>query len=274
MHTGLGDGREPVAGNHVGARAWSQGASMGLVEASAKLGTMMIDQAAVFSGKLEKAKFLCYPGTPDNLLGGEPKELFFYLNPNTIQVEKTMEFEEDPMKQWTSTIRYAQTRPIELSIGELWFDTYDTRKSVREEYIDALESLIDYDPTTHYPNVIVFVYGEFTNRTKHQITYTFFMQKLNVQYTMFLADGTPVRAKVSVCLKQVMPVDVQEQVAPKESPDHAKIYTIKRGDTLQSISTFAYGTPLEWRRIANTNRIDDPMTLRPGGKLCLPPILQ
>ncbi|MFO0750609.1 MAG: LysM peptidoglycan-binding domain-containing protein [Myxococcota bacterium] len=231
-------------------------------------------EVSTFGGKLEKAKFICYPGTPEDLLGGTPRELPFFLNPSTIHMEKEMKFEEQPTVQTTTGVRYAHTDPICLSIGELWFDTYDTRKSVREEYIDELESLADYDPDTHYPRTIVFHFGVFSARTKHQVVYTFFLSKLSVDYTMFLCDGTPVRAKVSVSLKQLMTPRLEQEVRPKQSPDHARIYTVKRGDTLQRISTFAYGSPSEWRRIADSNHLDDPMSLRPGAKLVLPPILR
>ncbi|MFO0750796.1 MAG: LysM peptidoglycan-binding domain-containing protein [Myxococcota bacterium] len=233
-----------------------------------------MDDVSMFGGTLEKAKFLCYPWSPDELIIAAPSEIKFFLNPSSIHVEKSMSFTEEPHVQTTSGVKYSHTHPICLNIGELWFDTYDTRKSVREEHIDALESLVDYDPRSHYPQVIVFVFGEFSHRTRHNTVYTFFLSKLSVDYTMFLPDGTPVRAKVSVCLKQVLPQRTQEEQNPKGSPDHAKLYTVKQGDTLQKISTYAYGTPVEWRRIADANGLDDPMTLRPGRKLNLPPILK
>jgi nucleoid-associated protein YgaU len=49
---------------------------------------------------------------------------------------------------------------------------------------------------------------------------------------------------------------------------------MKRGDTLQAIAHAEYDDPREWRRIADTNGIDDPMSLRPGNKLLVPPILK
>ena len=49
--------------------------------------------------------------------------------------------------------------------------------------------------------------------------------------------------------------------------------TVRRGDTLAAIAHVEYNDPGEWRRIANANDIDDPMSLKPGMKLLVPPIL-
>jgi len=232
------------------------------------------DQASPFGDRLEKAKLLCYPGTPDDVLGGVPKELTFFLNPSSIQIRKSVQHQRDTGTQVTTRLRYGHTEPTQLTLGETWFDTYEARQSVREAYIDELEALADYDPETHHPRAIVFVFGEFSQRTRHKNVYVFLLSSLTVDYTMFLPDGTPVRAKVSLCLEQMLPSELEERHAPKESPDHAKLYTVQRGDTLAGIAAHAYGDAREWRRIADTNHIDDPMTLRPGRKLLLPPILK
>ncbi|MFO0747796.1 MAG: hypothetical protein U1F43_19340 [Myxococcota bacterium] len=145
----------------------------------------------------EKAKFICYPGTPGPRRG-TPRAAVLPEPHRPSTWRRRWKFEEQPTVQTTTGIRYAHTDPICLSIGELWFDTYDTRKSVREEYIDALETLVDYDPHTHYPNIIVFVFGEDSPSAQHHVVYTFFLSKLSVDYTMFLPDGTPVKAR-SAC---------------------------------------------------------------------------
>jgi len=228
----------------------------------------------MFGGSLVKAKFVCYPGTEDNMMGGTPWEMPFFLNPASIKTHKEVSYEDDAGAQRTLAIRFSHVHPTCLELGELWFDTYDTRKSVREQYIDKLEDLCNYDPETHYPPVVVFHFGEFSQATKHKYDYTFFVSKLDVDYTMFLADGTPVRAQVAICLKQVLTASGEQVTRDKRSPDHARVYTVKRGDTLQGIARFAYEDPREWRRIANSNAIDDPMDLRPGRVLVLPPILR
>ena len=90
---------------------------------------------------------------------------------------------------------------------------------------------------------------------------------------MFLNDGTPVRAKVDLTLKTGLTPQEQAEEDSKKSPDHAKMVTVRRGDTLSAIAHVEYNDSGEWRRIADANGIDDPMSLRPGMKLLVPPIL-
>ena len=59
-----------------------------------------------------------------------------------------------------------------------------------------------------------------------------------------------------------------------ESPDHAKLHAVRRGETLQSIAAQEYDDPNQWRRIADANGIDDPFRLDPGARLIIPPILR
>ncbi len=228
---------------------------------------------SLFGGALAKAEFVIH-NVENGDIGPALETFKFYINPHTIHIDKEIDFKEEEVTHGTTRLRYGSTKPVCLNLGELWFDTYDTRESVRKKYIDTLEKLLDYKKDTHVLNVVKFVWGEFTMLSDVDIDYVFLPSKLSVDYTLFLPSGMPCRAKVSMCLRQFMTAKKEASIRPKESPDHARIYTVKRGDTLQSIARFAYDSPTEWRRIANSNKLDDPMVLRPGTQLMLPPILK
>lgn len=242
----------------------------------AKAATKLIDNLDVskFGGNLEKAQLDVYEVTDGSLAGKPARSIPFYLNPHTVSVTKEAEFTEESKLAGTIKLKYAQTKPVTLSVGEMWFDTYDTRESVREQFIDHLEELLDYNKGTHVLNAVVFTWGQFSQATKFKSQYVFLVCQIKTDYVLFLPDGTPCRAKVALTMHQLMTEEKEGVELPKESPDHARIYTVKRGDTMQGISKFAYNTPTEWRRIAASNRIDDPMELHPGMRLVLPPILK
>jgi len=226
----------------------------------------------LLGGALQKAMFEAYdkPGgakAPDY-------DLTFFLNPKSISIEKSMILEEPKTQGNTTEIKWTGTNPIVMKLGELWFDTYESRKSVRTEYIDKLESLVDYNAKMHHPPVVRLIWGDFTQKTTKAPEYQFYVEKLAVDYSMFLPGGMPVRAKVQVTLRQVLLIKQKSATDAKKSPDHAKVYTVKRGDTLQAIAFAEYDDPRQWRRIAETNDLDDPMSLRPGAKLLVPPILK
>ena len=217
-------------------------------------------------GKTKKTRKKLAIGTGEN-----PNEISFFLNPNKIVVSKELDLViEKQTNNQPSTTKATTTKPISMDLGTIWFDTYDTRESVRKKYIDTLEKLMDpYDSEHHVPSVY-FVWGEFSDSEK-KAQYYFYVKKLDVTYEMFLPNGTPVRASVKIALQQCGGDELKTKF---QSPDHAKLYTVRRGDTLQGISLAEYDDPREWRRIADSNGIVDPMSLTPGTKLLVPPILR
>lgn len=226
----------------------------------------------VNKGELSKASFeiwgkLTDAGDLQDRKSG--MDVKFQFNPATLSTKQENTFEKKENNQTASGIEYKSTGPVCLQIPDMIFDTYETRKSVRSEYIDKLEALMTYIKDTHVLPVIVFNWGEFSGSSKHNPDYAFFMKGLDVEYSLFLPDATPVRAKVKVSLEQI-PWDRKD----KQSPDHAKLYVVRQGDTLQGIATREYEDPGEWRRIAKLNNISDPLELRPGTKLLVPPILK
>lgn len=228
-------------------------------------------QSAMFGGKLEKAELIAYT-KPD--LASVHKKVQLWVNPSSIQMTKETQLKEEPAAAGTTEKKFSLTYPVCLKIGEMWFDTYDTRESVRTKYINDIEAMLDYIPSTHHLPVVVFNWGQFTATADSVPKFKWYVTKCAVDYTLFLPDATPVRAKVDLSLEQVRPKSEEMKENPKESPDHAKLYTVKKGDTLQGIAMAEYEDPREWRRIAKTNGIDDPLDLRPGTKLLVPPILK
>jgi len=223
-------------------------------------------------GKLDKAALVVYDEDKTSNL---PDKVEFLYNPETVTVEKSAEFKEHSTqgsdageKEWTHSMSRS------LKIASIYFDTFETRKNVRTEYIDKLERLIHYDEDLHRPPRLLFVWGKFAAENDDYNTCKWYLKKVNVNYIMFLNDGTPVRAKVDFELIEATSISDQQMRREKQSPDHAKIYTVRRGDTLQSIAFREYENPSEWRRIADLNGIDDPLNLEPGTKLLVPPILK
>lgn len=222
------------------------------------------------TGEMEKARL----HVVDSWSGGFT-DLEFLYNPETVTVEKASEFKEHQTqgsdsgeKEWTHGVSRT------LKISSIYFDTYETRQNVRVVYIDKLERLIHYDQELHRPPRVLLIWGKFMSENDDYNSCKWYVQKVNIQYVMFLNDGTPVRAKVDIDLVEATTVEEQATARDKRSPDHAKVYTVQRGDTLQSIAWREYDDPAEWRRIAEANGIDDPMSLEPGTKLLVPPILK
>lgn len=148
---------------------------------------------------------------------------------------------------------------------ELFFDTYEKATSVKA-HTDKVHRLALIDPTLHRPPMLLVTWGT--------LKFQGVIESVNHRFTMFLEDGTPVRATCTLAIREARSASEQrEEAGELESPDHAKMHAVRRGETLQSIASEQYEDPGEWRRIADANGIDDPLRLEPGRRLIIPPIL-
>ena len=237
--------------------------------------TSSIDQ--YIHGELQKATL-----TPKKGEGatGDQSPFTFQYNPETITVKRYASTASQPTagsdhKGQSTTGAATEDREAELSLKGIIFDTYEQKptKSVYKEYIERLELLIGYDQGKHSPLSLLFTWGKFAGENKSELQLQCWIDALSVEYTMFLNDGMPVRAKVDLTLKTGLTPQEQADQDSKKSPDHAKMVTVRRGDTLSAIAHVEYNNSGEWRHIADANGIDDPMSLRPEMKLLVPPIL-
>jgi LysM repeat protein len=135
-------------------------------------------------------------------------------------------------------------------------------KDVRVAYVNALRGLMDLNRDLHAPPIVRFTWDTEVFRGV--------LESLNVTYVLFTPEGVPLRAKLSLSLKEYRPVDIQIKENPTASPDFEKTYVVKRGDTLSGIASAVYRDASVWRNIAANNQIQDPRSLPPGQVLQLP----
>jgi hypothetical protein len=100
------------------------------------------------------------------------------------------------------------------------------------------------------------------------------LERLEQQFTLFMEDGTPVRATSGCTFKEWRTNydDLNRQAT--QSADIAKTRIVKRGETLSGIAAEEYHNPGLWRPIADENGIDDPLSVLPGTVLLVPALTQ
>ena len=225
-------------------------------------------------GQLEKAYLEV--DKEDDRATSKGEKLTFQFNPETIKVNRVQARTSAPVLGSQDKQQDQGSAPSQgestLVISNVIFDTYEQKpfKCVYTEYIKTLEMMSGYDEGKHAPPSLVFHWGKFSEVHSGNSQLKCKLDGVNVEYTMFLNDGTPVRAKADLTLRLGLPADEQKEL---HSPDHAKLVTVKRGETLADIAFEEYDNPGEWRRIADANGIDDPLNIPAGTKLMVPPIL-
>jgi len=144
---------------------------------------------------------------------------------------------------------------------DIFFDTYTYFQSEDvTHHTDKVSALLKVQGDIHAPPVCTFQWGSFF--------FTGTLEKVTKKFTMFIEDGTPVRATLSVTFRQFTP-----EVGTKSSPDKTKMRELNQGDSLWLIASQEYGDTSKWKEIADANpNIDNPRLVRPGIRLVIPPL--
>ena len=151
---------------------------------------------------------------------------------------------------------------------KLLFDTYDTptlrKKDVRTEYTSKVFELTQVEDEKHRPPYCQVWWG-----TAGKI-FQGVIDRLDQRFTLFMEDGTPVRATLTCTFKEWRTNKEDRERQGLKSSDIAKRKLLRRGDTLSVLAADEYGDPAEWRPIAVANGIDDPLRLTVGRALTVP----
>jgi hypothetical protein len=167
-------------------------------------------------------------------------------------------------------LEFEKGAPATLQLS-LFFDTYEQGTDVRSTYTDALwklmlvdEKLLNKKSKKGRPPKVRFQWG---NAWGFEAVITSMTQR----FTLFLYDGTPVRATVDVSFTQVK----DDLFYPPQNPTSGgvgggRVWAVRDGDTLAWIAYQEYGDSNQWRQIADANHLTQVRTLRPGMMLEIP----
>ena len=101
------------------------------------------------------------------------------------------------------------------------------------------------------------------------MSFASFITSVSAKYTLFSADGMPIRAVCSVSMEE-MPGEPFKQNPTSGGFDVRRVHRTVAGDTLASLAWSEYGDATQWRALAVYNAVDDPMRLAVGAVLMLP----
>jgi nucleoid-associated protein YgaU len=204
--------------------------------------------------------------------GGDTGRIMCLYNPNEYTLKKR--------NNWTPVKAIGKNIPeLKFTGGQsqtltmqLFFDTYTLGEDVRDTTkriwklmsIDPL--LTDTNTDKGRPPKVRFGWG--TGEWSFEAVITDITQK----NTMFSRDGVPVRATLDITFLQAKDVSVYKEQNPttRGQAGH-KQRVVNEGDTIDWIAHEEYGDSAQWRFIADTNHLDDPLRLKPGQVLAIPP---
>jgi hypothetical protein len=179
-------------------------------------------------------------------------------------------------------VQYVRGQAETLTV-DLFFDTTEegTGPNARSvtEHTDRIYQLLKIEPATHAPPVCAFQWNtkfpgsDVSEKIGNQRRNDFqcVIESIRQRFTMFSPEGVPLRAVLTVTMREYRTLDEQLAQPPRESADRTTSHVVRRGDTLGAIAARHYRRGDAWRDIAAANGIEDPRRLEPGVFLHLPP---
>src|SRR4030095_5276213 len=97
----------------------------------------------------------------DAAAGDPDGQIEAYFNPKEIGIDKNVPWNKHQDSKGDKPIlEFTDADPAELTL-ELLFDTFESRKSVYQEYIEKLEKLVKVDETKKRPPMVLFLWGTY-----------------------------------------------------------------------------------------------------------------
>ena len=168
-------------------------------------------------------------------------------------------------------IKFSQGGAQTLKL-QLFFDTYAEGTDVRE-HTNPLWTMmmVNTDKTNprsnkSEPPAVTFQWGG--------LSFGAVITNMTQKFTLFLKDGTPVRTTVDLSLEQLG----DEEDYPRQNPtsgsgEEPKTRIVRASERIDLIAYQEYEDAAQWRRIAQANNLPNPLNLRPGQRLVIPPMI-
>lgn len=225
------------------------------------------------TGKLEKMLLLSFGDSKAAENGLKPQAdawMELLINPETYTLDYKLEISkvQAPGKDGVQ-LKYNYTPPKEMSFEFLFDNTGIIDGKPRESIVEDIEKLkkvlIDYKGEAHEPPHCKLVWGEKSVFKGRAI-------ELSIQYKLFNADGTPIRAIAKVKFLESIEEKKNEALKDKKSADLTHVKTVKAGDTLPLLCYQIYQDPRYYLQVAQANQLDNFRSLPIGLKLFFPPL--
>lgn len=204
---------------------------------------------------------------------GGKKDFKIPINPENFT--RNLKVERDATKghgnQHTNS-KFVGTAPEELKIeftldGTKTVEGYlESMKSmaVKDQLKKLLECVYDYDGKIHSPRYLKILYGS-------ELNFNCVLTSLDINHTLFNADGSPLRAKVTANFLQYVAPETRAKKERNSSPDLTHQKTVKAGDRLDRMTNDVYDNPSYFLQVAMTNDLTSVRTIKPGRELFFHP---
>ena len=216
--------------------------------------------------------------------GGDMEIFEVQFNPTEFSLDKGAQIAEISIPGLDSPLLQFVRGQNEKMTLDLFFDTTEGGMSTGATSVttltDRIYELVKIEPAGHAPPICTFVWN---NRfpgadisphagNQRRTSFQCIFESVKQKFTLFSPEGVPLRATLSVSLREYKTLNQQLHELNLSSPDRTHSHVVQNGDTLSRIAGRYYNKPGEWRSVAEANEIEDPRRILVGAFLNIPPI--
>lgn len=225
---------------------------------------------------LTKVKIQAY--NDKALRGSVVKSFELPVNPESYTQNYKVEYNAQQGHGNQSTdARFKSTAPEQLRLDFFFDETHTIEgygneqkytkgpyKTVQDELKDFLDTVYHMEGEIHRPRFLQLTWGTFK--------FSCILKNLDLNYTLFKADGTPIRIKIAATFLNYIAQDERVAREKKKSPDLTRIRNAKQGERLDLMTSEVYNTPQYVLQIAKANNLSSIRQLKQGQELRFPPL--
>jgi hypothetical protein len=199
------------------------------------------------------------------------------FNPEDYTISQQNTYNKDPEDgSDVPRTNFSSAGDRTLSLNTLYFDTYELPIPVdvslithllfelMKPSVDQTTGTGETETTKKVPPPVIFSWGLF----QFYAVITSCTQK----FTLFHSTGIPLRAEVQIEFQQHLRSDMYAWQNPTSGGGPIeRIWRVKAGDRLDLIADQVYRDSTKWRLIADRNGISNPLSIKAGQSLRIPP---
>jgi hypothetical protein len=218
-------------------------------------------------GKLEKLKVYSYK---DKKYSKDEREYETLINPEDFSESYKIEYTTGKSSgESGGEKKFNRIAPQTVNLRFIFDSTgILSSKSVPDQVSDFMSVVFDYDGDSHQPRYVKIIWGEKGKRDLFKGR----LDSVDIKYTLFKPDGTPIRATASAALTASVDKETENLKKKNSSPDLTHVRVVKEGDTLPLMTYGIYGDSLYYMEVARVNKLRSVRNLKVGTKLFFPPI--
>jgi LysM repeat protein len=213
---------------------------------------------------------------------GAPLEVAY--NPTEFTLNKGAQLAEIPITGLDSPMLQFVRGQVETMTVDLFFDSTDAggtgaNAQAVTEKTNLFYQLIKIDPATRAPPVVLFSWGadsfpggrSYSTLGPTRYGFKGVLESVRQRFTLFSSIGVPLRATLSLSLKEYKTLAELVAEQASEGADRPSAHTVAEGDTMTGIAEQNGGDGSNWRDTADSNGIDNPEAIQPGQVITFPP---